>query len=185
MEFDRYQPRPLAWPEPHCHVDAVAGEIRQGPRCPDIHLYVRMMLVEVREARQQPVCSQARRRTDRQDAPRIVWPNRLNPFGDLADGGPYPFLEPASLVGQQHASAAAPKKRRSQMLFQTLDALADRAVGDVHLLRGAREAQVPGSRFEEAKHRSEEHTSELQSLAYLVCRLLLEKKKNKKVTAWR
>src|SRR5687767_15212106 len=26
-------------------------------------------------------------------------------------------------------------------------------------------------------HRSEEHTSELQSLAYLVCRLLLEKKK--------
>src|SRR5205823_14992332 len=28
--------------------------------------------------------------------------------------------------------------------------------------------------------RSEEHTSELQSLAYLVCRLLLEKKKEKK-----
>src|SRR2546425_9606891 len=32
-----------------------------------------------------------------------------------------------------------------------------------------------------AEHdRSEEHTSELQSLAYLVCRLLLEKKKKKK-----
>src|SRR2546425_5951522 len=31
---------------------------------------------------------------------------------------------------------------------------------------------------EEHQHRSEEHTSELQSLAYLVCRLLLEKKKN-------
>src|SRR2546425_5461377 len=29
----------------------------------------------------------------------------------------------------------------------------------------------------EAVRRSEEHTSELQSLAYLVCRLLLEKKK--------
>src|SRR5687767_15760108 len=29
----------------------------------------------------------------------------------------------------------------------------------------------------EARLRSEEHTSELQSLAYLVCRLLLEKKK--------
>src|SRR2546425_3412771 len=29
--------------------------------------------------------------------------------------------------------------------------------------------------------RSEEHTSELQSLAYLVCRLLLEKKKKYKV----
>src|SRR2546425_9596579 len=33
--------------------------------------------------------------------------------------------------------------------------------------------------------RSEEHTSELQSLAYLVCRLLLEKKKqNNKSTSW-
>src|SRR2546425_5130515 len=31
--------------------------------------------------------------------------------------------------------------------------------------------------------RSEEHTSELQSLAYLVCRLLLEKKKKKKRNA--
>src|SRR2546425_6775934 len=29
-----------------------------------------------------------------------------------------------------------------------------------------------------SRNRSEEHTSELQSLAYLVCRLLLEKKKN-------
>src|SRR2546423_8905553 len=31
--------------------------------------------------------------------------------------------------------------------------------------------------------RSEEHTSELQSLAYLVCRLLLEKKKNNSVAS--
>src|SRR5438445_9743871 len=31
-----------------------------------------------------------------------------------------------------------------------------------------------------AQQRSEEHTSELQSRQYLVCRLLLEKKKNKK-----
>src|SRR2546423_7256698 len=31
--------------------------------------------------------------------------------------------------------------------------------------------------------RSEEHTSELQSLAYLVCRLLLEKKKKKNRTS--
>src|SRR2546425_6513142 len=36
----------------------------------------------------------------------------------------------------------------------------------------------PGQRH--AEERSEEHTSELQSLAYLVCRLLLEKKKKKK-----
>src|SRR2546423_9473547 len=32
-----------------------------------------------------------------------------------------------------------------------------------------------------AATRSEEHTSELQSLAYLVCRLLLEKKKTKQI----
>src|SRR3989441_7381535 len=32
-------------------------------------------------------------------------------------------------------------------------------------------------RVDRAARRSEEHTSELQSLAYLVCRLLLEKKK--------
>src|SRR6266404_9694360 len=37
---------------------------------------------------------------------------------------------------------------------------------------------TPGSRIS-CRPRSEEHTSELQSLAYLVCRLLLEKKKNK------
>src|SRR2546425_8004004 len=35
----------------------------------------------------------------------------------------------------------------------------------------------------EIGHRSEEHTSELQSLAYLVCRLLLEKKKKHKNTS--
>src|SRR5687767_15476551 len=34
-------------------------------------------------------------------------------------------------------------------------------------------------RVEALVERSEEHTSELQSLAYLVCRLLLEKKKTK------
>src|SRR5205823_11616108 len=34
-----------------------------------------------------------------------------------------------------------------------------------------------------APRRSEEHTSELQSLAYLVCRLLLEKKKTDGVVA--
>src|SRR5438045_8717479 len=37
------------------------------------------------------------------------------------------------------------------------------------------DAFLPGSQI-----RSEEHTSELQSLRHLVCRLLLEKKKNKK-----
>src|SRR2546425_5615883 len=42
--------------------------------------------------------------------------------------------------------------------------------------RGSDRAARPGF-HEVEKERSEEHTSELQSLAYLVCRLLLEKKK--------
>src|SRR3712207_6904465 len=37
----------------------------------------------------------------------------------------------------------------------------------------------PGLVFDDVARRSEEHTSELQSRQYLVCRLLLEKKKQK------
>src|SRR2546425_9644839 len=40
---------------------------------------------------------------------------------------------------------------------------------------------TPDGTREGNTHRSEEHTSELQSLAYLVCRLLLEKKKKKTI----
>src|SRR2546425_4132105 len=54
---------------------------------------------------------------------------------------------------------------------------------------GARLEELPlevigfdsGGFFRNIGIRSEEHTSELQSLAYLVCRLLLEKKKKKKM----
>src|SRR2546425_3618176 len=42
------------------------------------------------------------------------------------------------------------------------------------------EAAHSNSRSKEKDKRSEEHTSELQSLAYLVCRLLLEKKKKRR-----
>src|SRR2546425_4156026 len=45
-------------------------------------------------------------------------------------------------------------------------------------LKRPRGAAPPDATIRE--NRSEEHTSELQSLAYLVCRLLLEKKKKKK-----
>src|SRR5687767_15515897 len=43
--------------------------------------------------------------------------------------------------------------------------------------RGSTDRETRGSAA--PRGRSEEHTSELQSLAYLVCRLLLEKKKIK------
>src|SRR5687767_15432977 len=62
-------------------------------------------------------------------------------------------------------------------------ALADRS--DLRHRREARVARVgsaPGTAAARSvlvhRERSEEHTSELQSLAYLVCRLLLEKKNN-------
>src|SRR2546425_4884095 len=40
-----------------------------------------------------------------------------------------------------------------------------------------KKSKAVGAADDKGKKRSEEHTSELQSLAYLVCRLLLEKKK--------
>src|SRR5437016_7215199 len=43
-------------------------------------------------------------------------------------------------------------------------------------------SKVFGGSPESLERRSEEHTSELQSLTNLVCRLLLEKKKNKNRT---
>src|SRR2546425_8067892 len=49
-----------------------------------------------------------------------------------------------------------------------------------HREQVAQEDRRPGeARRAAVRDRSEEHTSELQSLAYLVCRLLLEKKKIK------
>src|SRR6266702_7374063 len=46
--------------------------------------------------------------------------------------------------------------------------------------RRARSPPGPARRPISIRRRSEEHTSELQSRGHLVCRLLLEKKKNKK-----
>src|SRR2546425_5847416 len=46
-----------------------------------------------------------------------------------------------------------------------------------HIVLSTKETRI--HIFEGTMWRSEEHTSELQSLAYLVCRLLLEKKKKK------
>src|SRR5687767_15770287 len=77
-------------------------------------------------------------------------------------------------------------------LFRSLHQQPDPAIGRAHRLRAGRDlrrdGQVVHDRRTAVEHlggeavghrtRSEEHTSELQSLAYLVCRLLLEKKNN-------
>src|SRR2546427_9263966 len=52
--------------------------------------------------------------------------------------------------------------------------------GAVHAV--PRTLETRGSRSPRTRHRSEEHTSELQSQSNLVCRLLLEKKKKKNKT---
>src|SRR5687767_15670220 len=57
------------------------------------------------------------------------------------------------------------------LLAALADAATWRRQGDILVLAGSRQLRF--------RLRSEEHTSELQSLAYLVCRLLLEKKKKK------
>src|SRR5205823_13056031 len=50
-------------------------------------------------------------------------------------------------------------------------------LGDTLPRGGKRMMEKAARRWYSDSRRSEEHTSELQSLAYLVCRLLLEKKK--------
>src|SRR3989441_8662214 len=55
--------------------------------------------------------------------------------------------------------------------FGFKNAILPTGIGHIELLQPT-DPTKPVGRF-----RSEEHTSELQSLAYLVCRLLLEKKK--------
>src|SRR2546428_5884210 len=61
------------------------------------------------------------------------------------------------------------------------DSAADHCAGPCDLVQSDRDAwRLPGrrGRFCHRGTRSEEHTSELQSRSDLVCRLLLEKKKN-------
>src|SRR3712207_7543299 len=75
----------------------------------------------------------------------------------------------ASDVGLNHVQAAA-----LDQVAETVEGRFLLAGGDANRRGGGELAvavQVVG--------RSEEHTSELQSRQYLVCRLLLEKKKNK------
>src|SRR3712207_8079711 len=51
-----------------------------------------------------------------------------------------------------------------------------------HLRSPPSPARAPVTSRHPTRDRSEEHTSELQSRQYLVCRLLLEKKKQKNIT---
>src|SRR3712207_8751620 len=82
-----------------------------------------------------------------------------------------------SRVGDQCPPALRPEERAGRCRRGFPD-----AVPAARRLAGRRlEAGRPsGFRRNRSRARSEEHTSELQSRQYLVCRLLLEKKKNNK-----
>src|SRR2546425_11340059 len=85
---------------------------------------------------------------------------------------------PTRLAAGLRESATAPPLRREPKPAPTLDAPAlpppaiEAPAESAEALYGEIQQFVAGAR-------AEEHTSELQSLAYLVCRLLLEKKKKK------
>src|SRR3712207_8434279 len=80
-----------------------------------------------------------------------------------------------TLFRSQQAEAALRRQELAQGgLRRTLEELlGEGGTQDLNLVI---KADVAGS-VEALKERSEEHTSELQSRQYLVCRLLLEKKK--------
>src|SRR3712207_7546218 len=82
---------------------------------------------------------------------------------------PYTTLFRSPPHGLLRALLRPPHHRRRRRRALPLLRQGDSGGGSVHGLRAV------GSR------RSEEHTSELQSRQYLVCRLLLEKKKKNKI----
>src|SRR5687767_15528606 len=96
-------------------------------------------------------------------------PDGLGYIGGLTPGRP--MMKRRTLISLAPAALAAPVFiARAQALEKPKVAL---AVGGKNLLY-----YLPLTIAESLGYfRSEEHTSELQSLAYLVCRLLLEKKK--------
>src|SRR5687767_15703100 len=85
-----------------------------------------------------------------------------------------------TLFRSQQASAWSPREASAPAASPSLLSWGPAPRARSHRMRRERGASGPWARASVAGAvRSEEHTSELQSLAYLVCRLLLEKKKQK------
>src|SRR2546425_3488939 len=87
---------------------------------------------------------------------------------------PYTTLFRSGFVSQHQDGIAAgtPAQRAQQDGVQQADVVDDKQIPPL----GAQALQAVRPAWSACAPRSEEHTSELQSLAYLVCRLLLEKK---------
>src|SRR5258705_8990305 len=84
---------------------------------------------------------------------------------------PRSTLFPYTTLFRSVCRAYLERRRRWFAVFRVLD-LRPNSRGDRRLAAGNRCGAIAGR-----SKRSEEHTSELQSLRHLVCRLLLEKKK--------
>src|SRR2546425_6880564 len=86
--------------------------------------------------------------------------------GVILAGGLGTRLYPLTKVTNKHLLPVYDKP----MIYYPIQTLVNADIRDILLVTG-------GNNSGDFLRRSEEHTSELQSLAYLVCRLLLEKKK--------
>src|SRR5437016_8058103 len=93
------------------------------------------------------------------------------PGADLSHGSPLAM----EWSGEGRRSAPALQKSQMKKSLQVMK-FGGTSVGDASCITRAAKIIVNAAK----EFRSEEHTSELQSLTNLVCRLLLEKKKKKK-----
>src|SRR5205823_14873323 len=93
----------------------------------------------------------------------------LFPYTTLFRSQPHTLQENSCLTTSNSESATMQRAKRSSSRHSNRSAYL--------LSRRGRRRTVSSLAQRVRLHRSEEHTSELQSLAYLVCRLLLEKKK--------
>src|SRR2546425_7885269 len=93
---------------------------------------------------------------------------------------PRSTLFPYTTLFRSRIEAAVQKKVEGQEI--TLAETPEAGAQVIDLMEALRASLEKKPKAETRKPpRSEEHTSELQSLAYLVCRLLLEKKKKNQV----
>src|SRR5437763_8279458 len=119
-----------------------------------------------------------------QFAPRTNWVGPLLPYGQIHHGDIVVFLSPAQpglyIVKRIIGIPGDRIHLRDGAVYRNGEKLNEPYVihssGEYNPYRDNFPA-VPPSDFNNVTPRSEEHTSELQSPMYLVCRLLLEKKK--------
>src|SRR3712207_6934545 len=97
---------------------------------------------------------------------------------------PRSTLFPYTTLFRSEMQKRFPKLPGTDLVFAQVGdlAAADRYEEALEFLDAGRDLVADEARLRQTAVRSEEHTSELQSRQYLVCRLLLEKKKYKSPT---